>query len=163
MTIIEENGEIVIPVSGPESDSTPNASLKQHQDRSGRDARLNTKSDQSGDMGNDDEQEVNRIVDQLQSLQAEFSNYKRRIEKERESMAQYAKGEMALKLLPVLDDLERMINHHQEDGHCSLEAIRLIYANFMKILTSVQLSVVKTFMFMRKRDLYYPILSNRFQ
>jgi molecular chaperone GrpE len=44
-----------------------------------------------------------------QRAQADFINYKRRSEQEKADIGQYAKGELMLKLLPVLDDLERAL------------------------------------------------------
>jgi molecular chaperone GrpE len=45
-----------------------------------------------------------------QRVQADFQNYKRRIEQEREDQARYAHGKLILKLLPVLDDFDRAID-----------------------------------------------------
>jgi len=42
-----------------------------------------------------------------QRAQADFINYKRRSEQEREEMAQFANSVIVLSLLPVLDDFER--------------------------------------------------------
>ena len=85
-----------------------------------------------------DEQEKDREIagyrDQLQRLKADFDNYRKRVLKENESMRARSKGELILNLLPVLDNLERMIRHHETDGRCSLDGIRLIYENFKKVL-----------------------------
>jgi molecular chaperone GrpE len=42
-----------------------------------------------------------------QRAQADFINYKRRTEQEKEEISQFAKATLILELLPVLDDLER--------------------------------------------------------
>ena len=42
---------------------------------------------------------------------ADFENYRRRVERERASVAQAGKREMALSLLDVLDDFERALEH----------------------------------------------------
>lgn len=46
-------------------------------------------------------------LEQLQRLQAEFSNYRRRIQRERASWESRAKGDVLVGLLPILDDLDR--------------------------------------------------------
>jgi len=46
----------------------------------------------------------------LQRLQADFENYKKRSQKERESLMEIATEILVLKLLPVVDNLERAIN-----------------------------------------------------
>ncbi len=77
-------------------------------------------------------------------MQSEFSNYKKRVDKEREELFSTAKGELVLKLLPVLDDLERMLNHYQKQGECNCDAVELIYQNLLKILTEEGLEKVRT-------------------
>ena len=47
----------------------------------------------------------------LKRLQAEYANYRRRAEEQRPIEIQRAKGEVAAKLLPVLDDLDRAEQH----------------------------------------------------
>ena len=46
-------------------------------------------------------------LDLLKRTQADFINYKRRVEREREEQAKYANTELILKLLPIMDDLSR--------------------------------------------------------
>jgi len=72
---------------------------------------------------------------QLQRLQAEFDNYRKRINKERTNLFNMAKGELISQVIPVLDDLDRMINYHQESDHqCSVEGVNLIYQKLLKVL-----------------------------
>jgi molecular chaperone GrpE len=52
----------------------------------------------------------------LQRERAEFSNYKKRIEKERSLWGDAIKGDLALSLLPVLDDFDRAVENMPEDG-----------------------------------------------
>ena len=51
--------------------------------------------------------ELDSKNDLLIRTAAEFDNYKKRTERERLSIAQYAKAEMAKKLLPLLDNIDR--------------------------------------------------------
>ena len=46
-------------------------------------------------------------LDLLQRVQADFINYKHRVERERDEQAKFAKADLILKLLPVLDDFSR--------------------------------------------------------
>lgn len=45
--------------------------------------------------------------DLLQRVQADFVNYKHRVEQEKEGQAKFAKADLILKLLPLLDDFRR--------------------------------------------------------
>ena len=51
----------------------------------------------------------------LQQFQADFTNYKRRVEREREEQSKYATGELILKLLPVLDDFDNALSSVPEE------------------------------------------------
>jgi molecular chaperone GrpE len=53
------------------------------------------------------EQTVSQLRDQLLRKAAEFDNYKKRTEAEALSVIRYANEDLLLKILPVVDDLER--------------------------------------------------------
>lgn len=80
-------------------------------------------------------EEVPNYLDQLQRLQAEFINYKKRVENEKQELSAYVKGLLVQNILPVADDLERLVVHHEDEETCSLEAVQMIYKKFLKILT----------------------------
>ncbi|HWM17973.1 MAG TPA: nucleotide exchange factor GrpE [Microbacterium sp.] len=52
-----------------------------------------------------------QLLNDLKRLQAEYANYRRRTEDQREREIERAKGEAAKGLLPVLDDLDRAEKH----------------------------------------------------
>ncbi|MGF6822908.1 molecular chaperone GrpE [Microbacterium sp. ZKA21] len=51
------------------------------------------------------------LLDDLKRLQAEYANYRRRTEEQRQVEIDRAKGEAAKGLIPVLDDLDRAQQH----------------------------------------------------
>lgn len=57
------------------------------------------------------EQAVDQLTADLQRTQADFTNFKRRTEQERASIADFGREDMIVKLLPVIDNLERALNH----------------------------------------------------
>ena len=71
-----------------------------------------------------------------QRAQADFINYKRRIEQERREFNSYANTNLVLSILPVLDDLERAIGAMPEEIAQSEwgEGIRLVEQKFKTIL-----------------------------
>jgi molecular chaperone GrpE len=71
-----------------------------------------------------------------QRAQADFINYKRRIEQERREFNSYANTNLILSILPVLDDLERAIEAMPEEIASSEwgEGIRLVEQKFKTIL-----------------------------
>ncbi len=52
-----------------------------------------------------------QLLNDLKRLQAEYANYRRRTEEQREVEIERAKGAVAKGLLPVLDDLDRADKH----------------------------------------------------
>jgi molecular chaperone GrpE len=50
-------------------------------------------------------------LDLAQRTQADFQNYKRRMEQERERLVKDANADLLRRVLPVLDDLERALSH----------------------------------------------------
>ena len=66
-----------------------------------------------GDAGRDLAAE--RLAD-LQRLQAEYVNYKRRVDRDRELVLENAKFSVLSSLLPVLDDLDRAREHGELEG-----------------------------------------------
>lgn len=73
-------------------------------------------------------------TDQLLRLQAEFLNYKRRVEKEKDEIGTISKGRLMQSILPVVDDFERFIDHHENDETVPVESVRLIYQKLIKTL-----------------------------
>ncbi len=55
------------------------------------------------------------LLADLQRLQAEFINYKNRVEGEKLVLSDYAKAQVIKDLLPVIDDLERALVHLPEN------------------------------------------------
>ncbi len=62
-----------------------------------------------GDKGGDEYREL------LQRLKADFTNYKRRVENERQEYRQQANRDLVLRLLPALDDLRRALQSMPDD------------------------------------------------
>jgi molecular chaperone GrpE len=77
------------------------------------------------------------LVETLQRLQAEFENYKKRVEKENAEYCLLANGQLIRELLPVLDNFELALGHvkpeEKQDGGLS-KGMELIYAQLVSIL-----------------------------
>jgi molecular chaperone GrpE len=58
----------------------------------------------------------------LQRLQAEFSNYRRRVERDRQAVAEQALASVLVGVLPVLDDIDRAAAHGEVEGGFKLVA-----------------------------------------
>lgn len=93
------------------------------------------------------EQELKAVKDKLIRLQADFDNYRKRTQKEKEEWAQYASQNLVDKLLPALDDLERPFNGEEEQSEeikSVLDGFKLIYKQIMDVLQQEGLEYIET-------------------
>jgi molecular chaperone GrpE len=67
---------------------------------------------------------------------ADFDNYRRRVERERASVAQAGKREMVLSLLDVMDDFERALEHMDEAPASVSAGLSAIYRRLAGLLES---------------------------
>lgn len=67
---------------------------------------------------------------------AEFENYKRRTENDQFNLINYAAESFITKLLPVIDDFERSLQHIDDDNSIEAvkEGIKLVYEKLIKVL-----------------------------
>ena len=71
-----------------------------------------------------------------QRAAADFQNYKRRVEQEREEVARLANAALIINLLPLMDDLERALASVDTRlaGMTWLDGLRLIHRKFQALL-----------------------------
>lgn len=72
------------------------------------------------------EKELAERTADLQRVQAEYANYRRRVERDREAVIVSAKGSLAADLLPLLDDIERAEQHGDLTGPFKAVADKLV-------------------------------------
>lgn len=60
--------------------------------------------------------EIAELTDTLQRLKAEYDNYRRRTDRDRQAMGEAAAAQVLAQLLPVLDDVERARTHGDLTG-----------------------------------------------
>ena len=81
-------------------------------------------------------QEINQYKELALRKAAEFENYKRRTENDQLNLLKYAAESLIIKILPMIDDLERSIEHMTEETYVQKikEGIQLVYNKFVKTL-----------------------------
>jgi len=84
------------------------------------------------------EAKADEYLDGWQRARADFANYKKRINRERQRIRQDAIGEVTKRYLPVLDDLERALKNRPKEGEGAewAEGIELVYRKMLSILES---------------------------
>lgn len=96
-------------------------------------------------LGSSAEEQVSSLATQLeemraalQRVQADFVNYKRRADQEREDMVKHLNAGLISKLLPVLDDFGMALEHMPDapEGKAWAEGVSLINRKLLGILES---------------------------
>ena len=112
--------------------------------------KINEEQEANVENQNDVKEEASEIEEKIKSLEAEvnqykelalrkaaeFENYKRRTENDQLNLLKYAAESFIIKLLPIVDDLERSLSHMTEETDIQKikEGVQLIYNKFMKTL-----------------------------
>ncbi len=78
------------------------------------------------------EQQVQQdFLDDLKRLQADFDNYRKRMMREQTAIAERASAGLVERLLPVLDDFDRAVDHESASS-----GLKLIRKQLMDVLTA---------------------------
>src|SRR6516165_6578553 len=78
-------------------------------------------------------QERDQFLDLLKRTQADFENYQKRNQREREQERRFAQLPLALDLLPVLDNLERAIAAARQANESGplVQGVNMVHAQFL--------------------------------
>ncbi len=71
--------------------------------------------DKLEDTMNPEDEEDEKCMDKLVKIQADFANFKARVDRDRTDMIFFLKQDIFKKILPVLDDLDRIIKSSSEE------------------------------------------------
>jgi molecular chaperone GrpE len=88
---------------------------------------------------------ANEYLDGWQRARADFSNYKKRIEREQSQVYQNAAGSILKRQLEVLDDLDRALKNRPQDGDGATWAagIDLVYRKLTSIMENEGVKVMQ--------------------
>jgi molecular chaperone GrpE len=87
--------------------------------------------------------EKGELQELLQRRQAEFENFRRRVEREKTEVFEFASMDSVKALLPVLDDFERALNVESSDKEYA-RGMELIYHRFYDLLKKLGLEPIST-------------------
>lgn len=86
------------------------------------------------------------LYDKLLRRQAEFDNYRKRVERERAELYQHGRDDVLLQFLPVVDNFERALSSLEEsegDADALLRGVELIHKQFKDALSKLGLEAVE--------------------
>lgn len=139
----DDQGQAAVAVDGAASQLEPPAP-----DEAELEARDVEPGDESSSSGSEIEvlrREVEEVRGLAQRKQAEFENYRRRMERERAELARHAGFELVREVLPVLDNLERALLASKSSPAETFRAgVEIIHRQFQEILLRLGLSEVES-------------------
>ncbi len=95
-------------------------------------------------------EELNDYKDRLVRMAAEFENYKKRTQREYAQIIQNANEKLIIELLPIIDDMERMLKAAPDKDSADsktqtfVQGAEMIYQKFMQILSRQGLKPVES-------------------
>ena len=88
-------------------------------------------------------QELEETTDRLKRIMAEFENFKKRSNKEREALYNSLLADIIASFLPVIDNLEKAVQAKTEDEGYK-QGIELVLKQFIDVLTKFGVEEIKT-------------------
>ena len=81
------------------------------------------------------DKEIEELNEKYQRLQAEYSNYMRRTQQEKEEIGVFANQKIVQELIPVIDSMERAIESCTDKEDSLYEGINLVYKQLIDSLS----------------------------
>ena len=82
-------------------------------------------------------------LDMARRVQADFDNYRKRSQKEKEDYKAFATADLLSDLLTIVDDLDRALEHNKDDNDF-VTGVKGVRKNLMKVLESKGLKEIDT-------------------
>jgi molecular chaperone GrpE len=91
-------------------------------------------------------EEKNALYDRLLRLAAEFENYRKRTDREREQVQERARADVVARFLPVADNFERALTSARlgSDASSLLQGLSLIYKQLQDVLAGLGVTAMET-------------------
>lgn len=87
------------------------------------------------------EKELAGVKEQLLRVTAEYANFRKRSEKEKQDSFVFAKSETIKELLPVIDNLERALQSEQQDYEGLKKGVEMTFESLMNTLKKLGVEV----------------------
>nr|WP_312667697.1 nucleotide exchange factor GrpE [Tissierella praeacuta] len=105
---------------------------------------MESKSESLEDNLESKDREIEELNNKLLRLQAEFVNFKKRTEKEKESTISYALESFVCSLLPIIDNFQRAMESEDNKESGFYQGIEMIYQQLMKVLNENNIEEIKS-------------------
>jgi len=100
----------------------------------------------SSTVQNELEQKLEETTNRMLRLQADYDNFRRRTQKEKESAAKYRSQSLAESLIPALDNFERgmTIDAQSEETKSLLQGMEIVYRQLKEALANEGIEAVES-------------------
>lgn len=115
----------------------------------------NTECTEKCDDVNPLEKELGETKEQLLRVTAEYANFRKRSEKEKQDSYVFAKSDTIKELLPVIDNLERALQSEQQDFDGLKKGVEMTFESLMSTLKKLGIEV-----YGESGDIFDPNLHN---
>ena len=89
--------------------------------------------------------EIEELNNRLIRLQADFNNYKKRVEKEKEAIVSYAVEGLVTELLNALDNFDRALEvEYEENSKAFYEGVEMVHKQLLEILSNNGLEEIES-------------------
>ncbi len=89
------------------------------------------------------QRERDALQDRLLRTAAEFDNYRKRVERERRELSEYAAADVLLDLLPIIDNFERAMQAPVGDGEALHKGVEMIHRQMVDLLKKRGVSIIE--------------------
>lgn len=91
------------------------------------------------------QEKLQELTGDLQRLRADFENYRKRIDQEKNQLSELSKAATVMKLLPVVDTIERAVAHAPADlaENTWVQGVTSVTKNLEKSLSELGLERIK--------------------
>lgn len=120
-------------------DAIKKEAAKKEQKKETREEKKETKEEAEARKLNE---KIKELTDTLQRVQADYENYKKRVERDIRHFAECANKDIIAKLLPVLDSFELAIKN-KENKDDFIKGVELIYSSLFSMLEKEGLRPIK--------------------
>lgn len=91
-----------------------------------------------------EKEKYDELYDKHLRLMAEYDNFKKRTQKEKEELGTFAVSATIEKLLPVIDNFERALDSvSEEEKNTFSEGVEMVYRQMMEILNKMGVSEIE--------------------
>ena len=88
-------------------------------------------------------EEMDALNDQYKRLQAEYANYRRRTQQEKETIGIFANEKILNELIPVIDSMERALEACTDKEDTMFKGVELVYKQLKDMMTKFGLEEIE--------------------